>query len=42
LTPLAWGTLVLICGLVWGGFAALLARALVAESRKERAPEADA
>jgi hypothetical protein len=40
-TPLAWGVMVVICGLVWGGFAALLTRASRAEARKGRGPEPD-
>ena len=34
MTTTAWVTMVLICGLVWGGFGLLLTRALRSEGRK--------
>jgi hypothetical protein len=34
----AWITLVVVCGSVWGGFAALLARAILHERRRARPP----
>lgn len=34
MSVLAIGTMVVICGIVWGGFATLLVRALVRESSK--------
>ena len=37
MTPVAWITFALVGGLVWGGFAALLVRALRAEGRKKAA-----
>ena len=36
MSPLATMTMVVICGVVWGGFALLLARAVVREGRKKR------
>jgi hypothetical protein len=36
-TTAAWVTLVLVCGFVWGGFAALLARALRCERGRSAA-----
>ena len=37
-----WVTMVLICGIVWGGFAFLLTLALKAEARKSDAESASA
>ena len=39
MTVLGWGTMVFICGLVWGGFGWFLGRAILAERGKS--PEAD-
>ena len=36
MTALGWGTLVIVCGIVWGGFVVLLARAMRAEGHKQR------
>ena len=35
MTSLAIVTMVVICGLIWGGFAVLLVRAVRSEGRKE-------
>lgn len=37
MTPMAWATMIAICGLVWGGFVGLLAFALRSEGKKKRA-----
>lgn len=36
MTPLAIGTMIVICGVVWGGLAALITVAAVSEGRKRR------
>jgi len=36
MSSLATVTMVVICGVVWGGFALLLVRAIVSEGRKNR------
>lgn len=40
MTPLAIGTMIVICGFVWGGLAALVAFAAVSEGRKRRDDDA--
>lgn len=41
MTPLAIATMIVICGVVWGGLAALVVFAVVSEGRK-RGDDADA
>lgn len=36
MSPTAIATMIVICGVVWGGFAFLLARAVRSESAKKR------
>ncbi|HEX9736209.1 MAG TPA: hypothetical protein VGG06_29965 [Thermoanaerobaculia bacterium] len=36
MTPLAIGTMIVICGFVWGGLAALAAFAVASEGKKRR------
>ena len=36
MTPLAWLTMSVVCGIVWGGFVVLLIRALRFEGAKAR------
>lgn len=36
MTPIATVMMILVCGLVWGGFAALLTRALRCEAAKRK------
>lgn len=35
MTPMAWMTMILICGLVWGGFLGLLVFAIRSEGKKQ-------
>lgn len=42
MTPMAWATMIAICGLVWGGFAGLLVFALRSEGKKKDARTEDA